>query len=266
MSRVRFGFGQNWRGFLATVDDERVAEARRSLQDMLELDSLEGRTFLDVGSGSGLFSLAAWQLGAERVRSFDVDPDSVACVEELRRRFAPGAGNWEIERADVLSAAPGESDVVYAWGVLHHTGDLWTAMQAAGRAVAPGGRLFVSIYNDQGRKSAAWRRIKRLYNSLPRPLRPVFVVAVMAPIELVVAIRHGPRAYARRWRDYSRMRGMSRRHDMVDWCGGYPFEVARPEAVTGFYAERGFGLVRSRLNGGWGCNEFVFARSDRGGG
>jgi SAM-dependent methyltransferase len=261
MSCVRFRFGENWRSFLAVLDDERIAEARRSLEDMLEVDSLEGRSFLDVGSGSGLFSLAAWQLGAARVRSLDVDPDSVACTEELRRRFAGDAGNWEIERADVLAAALGEFDVVYAWGVLHHTGDLRAAMERAGRAVAPGGRLFVSIYNDQGRKSAAWRRIKRLYNLLPRPLRAPFVVALMAPIELLVAIRHGPRAYLRRWRDYPRSRGMSRWHDMVDWCGGYPFEVARPEAVTGFYAERGFALVRSRLDGGSGCNEFVFARS-----
>src|SRR6476659_5078401 len=124
----RFEFGQNWSQFLASVDDERIQQAEKSLRDMLEIDSLEGKTFLDIGSGSGLFSLAARRLGA-RVHSFDFDSTSFACTQELRNRYFPNDVNWRVEQGSALDAdylAPlGKFDVVYSWGVLHHTGEMW---------------------------------------------------------------------------------------------------------------------------------------------
>ena len=66
----------------------RIEEAKASLKQMLDVDSLTGKTFLDVGSGSGLFSLAAIMLGV-KVYSFDYDPQSVACTTELKRRYFP---------------------------------------------------------------------------------------------------------------------------------------------------------------------------------
>src|SRR5919107_5417968 len=93
---MRFAFGRNWQRFLAVVDEKRIAEAERSLRTMLALDSLEGRTFLDIGCGSGLFSLAALRLGATRVHSFDFDADSVACARSLRQRYAPADRTWTV--------------------------------------------------------------------------------------------------------------------------------------------------------------------------
>ncbi len=87
----RFGFGANWARFLRHLDEPRIVAAERSLQQMLGLPSLAGLRFLDAGSGSGLFSLAARRLGAE-VHSFDYDPQSVACTRELRRRHAAAQG------------------------------------------------------------------------------------------------------------------------------------------------------------------------------
>lgn len=84
----RFKFGANWKGFLAVLNEERIVLAEQSLRNMLDMD-LKGTRFLDVGSGSGLFSLAARRLGAT-VHSFDYDPQSVACTEELRHRYLPG--------------------------------------------------------------------------------------------------------------------------------------------------------------------------------
>jgi len=97
----RFEFGKNWQRFLSVLNDERIAEAEKSLRAMLETESLSGKSFLDVGSGSGLFSLAAMRLGAARVHSFDYDPQSVACTRELKRRYFPDAHHWTIEEGSV---------------------------------------------------------------------------------------------------------------------------------------------------------------------
>jgi 2-polyprenyl-6-hydroxyphenyl methylase/3-demethylubiquinone-9 3-methyltransferase len=266
---ARFGFGDNWTRFLAVVDEERIAEAQASLEEMLGAGSLAGRSFLDAGSGSGLFSLAAARLGAARVHAFDYDPGSVGCTLELRRRFAPATGEWSVERGSALDpdylAALGTFDVVYSWGVLHHTGDMWRALENVAGAVAGGGRLFISVYNDQGSRSSLWRSVKRLYNALPAGARMPLVLAVMVPRELLTAAkslaRGRPLDYVRGWTQYKSTRGMSRWHDLVDWVGGYPFEVARPEELLEFLRPRGFELERLRTcGGGLGCNQFVFVR------
>jgi 2-polyprenyl-3-methyl-5-hydroxy-6-metoxy-1,4-benzoquinol methylase len=266
----RFGFGENWRRFLSVVDEGRIAEAQASLRRMLGIDSLAGMSFLDAGCGSGLFSLAAVRLGAERVHSFDFDDGSVGCAQELRARFASDAAHWTVERGSVLDStymrSLGTFDTVYSWGVLHHTGAMDRALEQAAGVVRPGGRLFISIYNDQGPRSGIWRRVKQTYSRVPPRWRPAYVVLIMAPREALSAgfalAQREPLRYVRSWTEYKRQRGMSRWHDLVDWVGGYPFEVASPERIFNFYRGRGFTLVALRTcAGGLGCNEFVFVNS-----
>jgi 2-polyprenyl-6-hydroxyphenyl methylase/3-demethylubiquinone-9 3-methyltransferase len=266
----RFEFGENWRKFLALLDDARISEAEASLKRMLEVEDLRGRSFLDIGSGSGLFSLAARRLGA-RVHSFDYDPQSFACTRELRQRFFPEDADWRVEQGSVLDEnfvrSLGAFDVVYSWGVLHHTGEMWRALAHAALPVAPGGKLFVAIYNDTGTQARRWRWIKRKYNELPRPLRTPFALAVTAPEEgkavLRALLKLRPQEYLRRWTGYDRNRGMSYWRDIIDWVGGYPYEFATPEEIFDFYRARGFALTKLRCGGvGLGCNEFVFAKGE----
>ena len=262
----RFAFGANWLRFISHLDEARVRSAESSLQSALRTSTLDGRTFLDVGSGSGLFSLAASRLGAARVHSFDFDSESVECTRLLKARFAPQLETWTIEHGDVTDehycAALGAFDDVYCFGVLHHTGSMWQALDNVLGCVAPEGRVFVSIYNDQGRTSARWRRVKRLYHRLPTRLRPLFAAGVWGPFELREAAHglvHGPRAYLGTWTN--RDRGMSKWHDIVDWIGGYPFEVAKPERVLDGCHVRGFELTGLQtVNGSLACNEFLFVR------
>jgi 2-polyprenyl-6-hydroxyphenyl methylase/3-demethylubiquinone-9 3-methyltransferase len=264
----RFEFGKNWSRFLALLNDERIAEAENSLKAMLGVEDLRGKSFLDIGSGSGLFSLVARRLGA-RVHSFDYDPHSVACTMELRRRYAPGDADWRIEEGSALDAdyvkSLGQFDIVYSWGVLHHTGQMWAALDNANLPVAENGLLFVAIYNDTGSQTARWKRIKRTYNNLPRFLRLPFTVIVISPLEIKSLIYHlltgRVRRYVKSWTHSSTARGMSRWRDIVDWVGGYPYEAAAPEEIFDFYKARGYELAKLKCGGvGLGCNEFVFKK------
>ncbi|MGD9587805.1 MAG: class I SAM-dependent methyltransferase [Pyrinomonadaceae bacterium] len=266
----RFEFGKNWNAFLAVLDDDRIARAERSLQEMLEVEDLAGRTFLDIGSGSGLFSLAARRLGA-RVHSFDFDSDSVACTRELRRRYFANDGDWTVEQGSVLDAAYvkslGAFDIVYSWGVLHHTGDMWQALGNAGDRVAADGKLFIAIYNDTGSQAERWKTIKRTYCRLPRLLKKPFAVMVSVPDEakrlLSSLLRGRPLEYFSHWQNYRNARGMNRWHDIIDWVGGYPYEVAGPSALFDFFKARGFTVTAMNCdNVGLGCNEMVFRRTD----
>jgi len=263
----RFAFGRNWLRFLTVLDEERILRAEVSLLTMLKESSLEGRRFLDIGSGSGLFSLAARRLGAT-VHSFDLDPESVRCALELRRRYFARDARWRIEQGSALDrdylVSLGQFDVVYSWGVLHHTGRMYEALENAALPVAPRGKLFVAIYNDLGSRTNRWRVVKRTYNRLPRVVRPAFTAVAAAPNEARAfagaCLKGHALGYLRSWKAVGE-RGMSRWRDIVDWVGGYPYEAATPEQIFDFYEARGFRLVTLKCGGvGLGCNEFVFTR------
>lgn len=263
----RFRFGRNWARFLKRLNDERIAEAESNLNEFLGEGSLDRKTFLDIGSGSGLSSLAARRLGAN-VLSFDFDGQSVACTKELRRRYRPGDPAWTIEHGSVLDreylARLGQFDIVYSWGVLHHTGAMWQAMENVKSLVKPRGRLFIAIYNDCGEVSREWLRRKHRYNALPRLLRPLYAASVWMPQEfrsLIGYLRCGElRTYIREFTKPSARRGMSWIHDVVDWIGGYPYEYASVDAIVDFYRRDGFDPIKIRENSSYGCHQLVFRR------
>jgi 2-polyprenyl-3-methyl-5-hydroxy-6-metoxy-1,4-benzoquinol methylase len=261
----RFEFGKNWSNFLRVLDESRTERAVESLRALLGVTDLKGKSFLDIGSGSGLFSLAAHRLGA-RVRSFDYDPNSVACTQELKRRFGAAGADWSVESGSVLDkqflSSLGQFDVVYSWGVLHHTGSMWEAIDNARTLVAPGGTFCIAIYNDQGVWSKRWTKLKRFYCSGPfgkAVMCATYIPAVVG--RQFIADLFWLRNPFKYYTEYGASRGMSVFYDWFDWLGGYPFEVAKPEEIFKFGRDRGFEMTNFTTCGGSvGCNEFVFRR------
>ena len=255
---VRFEFGQNWLNFRKVINEQRLKSAQDSLTTMLDIDDLAGRTFLDIGCGSGLFSLAANTLGAT-VTSFDYDNNSVVCTKDLRDEYKVSSKSWQILKGSALdlslSRTLGEFDIVYSWGVLHHTGDMYSALHNASKFCKSGGVLFIAIYNCQGWISSYWLTVKNIYN--------------WGPIgKLLMTVLHMPYLFFGRFmiRLFSGRgnleRGMSLWFDMHDWLGGLPFEVATPEQINSVYKSLGFSLIKQNTCGSkHGCNEFVFIRT-----
>ena len=251
-----FTFGQNWLRYSRELDVARVAAAEQSVRDLLKRDSLRGLTFLDVGAGSGLFSIAAVKLGARRVTAVDRDLDCARAITTNAARFLSGdeLSRVEVRVGDVLdvTSLPAEQyDVVYAWGSLHHTGSMWQAIRNASERCASGGLFALAIYNET-RTSPAWLRIKRLYHRAPAWLRST-MVATLVGVRLLVR--------AARLKGSGTERGMTVWYDAVDWLGGLPYEYAGRDAVVRFMKGLGFSLEHCVPTRRSGCNEFVFLRS-----
>ncbi len=259
---ITFSFGENWQQFLAASSQEHLAAATRDIETWLGGESVAGRSVIDVGSGSGIHSLSFLSFSPARLVSFDYDENSVAATRSLWEKTGR-PDHWEVIHGSVLDrefvASLGRFDIVYSWGVLHHTGAMWEALDNAATLVAPGGRLWISIYT-KGPNYERDLALKRRYNAASALGKRWMVYRYIARPLLGMALRgKNPLAWFR-----MRERGMSPYYDVIDWLGGLPYEVASEDEILRFHRERGFELERIQALPEGGCSTYVFSRSPTG--
>lgn len=259
----RFGFGSNWLDYQATqFNEERLAASREIMLGFLGFETLRGKRMIDIGSGSGLNSLVAYHAEAAEVLSFDFDPDSVAATRRMHA-LAGSPANWRVEQGSVIDAAYmdrlGRFDIVYCWGVLHHTGDEWAGFRNAANCIAPGGLFYVALYNPDYHKFPSpefWLRVKRLYNrggaATKRAIEGSYVAADV--LWKVLRGKH-PTAHMRAYRQ---IRGMSYFVGVRDWVGGWPMEYASVQEVKDHAAE--LGLAVMKIDTAWSCAQYLLGR------
>lgn len=263
-AELRFEFGKNWASFAATLDEAKIREAENRLVSLLGRNNLKGMSFLDIGCGSGLHSLAALRLGAERVWAIDLDPNSVGTAQAVLARWWPQQ-NYRVERKSVFdleTQSPEQFDIVYSWGVLHHTGDMHRAIRAACRAAKVGGMLALALYGKT-RYCGIWTKIKRWYVRAT-PEQQESAEQWYVRLFGVYLLLRG-KTLSRHIANYRRKRGMDFYHDVRDWIGGYPYESIRPSELQAIVGPLGFELVKQtvkRRSGlfGSGNDEYLFRR------
>lgn len=262
---ITFSFGANWQAFLASMPadalERALADSRRWLRD----EDVTGKAILDLGCGSGLHSLVFLQRGAARVCSIDSDPCSVAATRSLWER-AGRPPQWTVEEGSALDPVlitrlRAESyDVVYSWGVLHHTGALWQAFANACALVKPGGLLWISLY-AKGPRYAHDLALKQRYNAAStfgkRMLARRFVLRIMW-----ARLRRGRNPLA--WNE-RKARGMDTWHDIIDWLGGLPYEVASVDETVAAAQAQGLVLCEVEAAPEGSCHVLVFRRTEVGG-
>lgn len=262
--KTHFAFGENWSNFSENIDDAKIQEALNGFTELCPPEKVKGKTLIDIGSGSGLHSLSALRLGAKHVTAFDIDENSVNTTRSVLDKHWDN-DNYDVQIANILVNPPTETfDIVYSWGVLHHTGAMWDAINNASKCVKDNGNFILAIYTKT-RFCNFWEKEKKLFTKAPRLIKTL-MTSIYSALLILRYLAKGKNPY-KEIKNYNQYRGMSWWHDRVDWLGGWPYESASAEEIIAFMKERGFELEHSQNTAppigllGTGCGEYVFKKT-----
>lgn len=268
----KFTFGKNWKEFTTKhLTQKQIEISKKSLTSFYKIKDLKGKSFLDIGCGSGMFSLAAINLHASKVTSIDIDPESVNCCRKFWKQLQK-PNYWKIKRASILNRdyikSLGKYDFVYAWGVLHHTGKMWQAIDNTCLTIKKNGLLYLAIYNKEdniciykdGRfgTSYFWLKIKKIYKNSHFIARMFvdYILEFILIISYLIRFKN-PRIEIE---NHNNLRGMSWKTDIKDWMGGYPYEFAQTDEIFNYLYNKGFNLKHLKCGNGLRNNEYLFIK------
>lgn len=259
--RITFSFGKNWKNYLKKISKESINNSMISLIQFL--GDIKSKNVIDVGCGSGIFSYSMYLLGAEKITSLDIDTDSIECTKFLRENVK-NPKKWNIYQGSILDknfiSKMEKSDIVYSWGVLHHTGKMWEAINNITTLVKDRGLMYISIYNKV-KVSFIWLRIKEFYNINPF-LGKYFMNTLFYILLYFISPLFRLKNPFKLLKNYIKLRGMNPYIDIKDWLGGYPYEFATFAEVISFFEQNhsNFTLIKSVRAIGTGINEFLFKK------
>ncbi len=264
--KKNFSFGKNWSEFLKKLDKEKIEDAKNSLKNFSGLETFKGKVFVDIGCGSGLFSLCALLLGAKKVVSVDIDDSSINCAKFLRNKYSYSQEKWEIIKGSALdkefiNSLP-KADILYSWGVLHHTGNMYEAFENVEKLSKKKTLFYLAIYNEFNGvpTSKTWRKIKKFYSSSGKISRKLMEIIYISYYVLgLLVYGRNPIKYIKKYNKNS-VRGMDFFTDAKDWLGGYPYEYATTGKIKDYFEQKGFKLLKIRKSRREGCNEFLFRK------
>lgn len=257
-AKITFSFGKNWIDLNRNITEEEINKAKQDLEFWIGKENIEGKRILDLGSGSGIHSLSFLMLGAGELVSFDYDPNSVAATTYHWEKKGKPA-NWKVQHGSILDkefiGQLGKFDLVYSWGVLHHTGNMWEAINNALTMVKENGLFYLTIYKDDDYANSV--KLKEKYNASSSFGKKLMEYSHISKIMMKRAV-HFKNPFA--WNEQLE-RGMNIYHDLIDWLGGLPYEAASEDEMLKWGIENNLKLKRILCRGNYGsCNYYLFQK------
>jgi len=259
--KKKFSFGKNWQNFNKNITNKNINNSIKYFKNFTKFVNLKNKTFIDVGCGSGINSLLAIKLNAKKVLSIDIDENSVSACKLLRKKYKISNKNWIIKQVSILDTSKikklGKFDFIYSWGVLHHTGDMNKAFDNLFLLAKKKSYIYVSIYNKY-LTSNTWKIIKYFYassnNFIKKIMEKIYITIYYIGLNLN---KYSIKEYKK---SFVLKRGMSFRHDIIDWLGGYPYEYLSFEDLSAIFFKKGYSILSFKKSNGVGCNEIFVKR------
>ena len=264
--QIVFDFGENWKNYsYNAISKQKIKEAKKDFKKLFNKIDLKGKTFIDIGFGQGLSLLIAQQLEAKPV-GCEINRRCLRALLINQKKFFKKAEKIPVVIGSILDQKTiqklkkinlkkkdSKFQIVHSWGVLHHSGKMWKAINNAVSLVTENGYLAISIYNKHW-SSPFWHKVKYFYNISPRLIRRLLIFIFYWIIFIGKFIITGEDPFKLK-------RGMDYYFNIIDWVGGYPYEYASIKEVKKYIELKGFRTIKViPAQMPTGCNEFVFIK------
>jgi ubiquinone/menaquinone biosynthesis C-methylase UbiE len=192
-------------------------------------EEVKGKSVLDAGCGTGIFSIIFATNGAGRVTGIDISEGSLQTARGLKKKF--NLENADFQKQDMLALPFSDEsfDIVWAWGTVHHTTDPFRAITELLRILKPSGSILLAVYK-RTRLTFLHEIIRKTLLRAPRK--------TWKGLARVMAFFLSPVIFLFKKREKSR-RGEKLEELIIDWYFVPIRHYYKPEEIRGFLEERG---------------------------